>query len=189
MAAAWPLLDSHCKNLFCVEGGVAFLSMGEWFAIQVMPRSEQKVVQYLEYKGYETLLPTYKCKRKWADRIKLIELPLFPDYIFFRALTTNSGMVLTIPGTVRLLGMGGRPSVIPAEEIESLRKINTSRVPAAPCRYITIGQKVCISVGPLAGIVGLLSEVKNSRRLIVTVELIMRSISVDVGVSEVTLAP
>jgi len=167
---------------------VALLSMGEWFAIQVMPRSEQKVVQHLEYKGYETLLPTYKCKRKWADRTKFIELPLFPDYIFFRALTTNSGMVLTIPGTVRLVGMGGRPSVIPAEEIESLRKINTSGVPAAPSRYVSIGQKVCISAGPLAGIVGLLSEVKNSRRLIVTVEMIMRSISVDVGVSEVTLA-
>jgi len=167
---------------------VALLSIGEWFAIQVMPRSEQKIVQHLEYKGYETLLPTYKCKRKWADRIKFIELPLFPSYIFFRALTASSGMVLTIPGTVRLVGMGGRPSVISTEEIESLRKINTSHVPAAPCPYNIIGQKVRIAVGPLAGIVGLLSEVKNSRRLIVTVELIMRSISVDIGVSEITLA-
>ena len=167
---------------------MALLSMGEWFAIQVMPRSEQIVMQHLEYKGYETLLPTYQCKRKWADRIKFIEMPLFPSYIFFRALSTNSGMVLTIPGTIRLVGMGGRPSVIPAEEIESLRKINASRAPAAPCRYVTIGQKVRIAVGPLAGIVGLLSEVKNSRRLIVTVELIMRSISIDVGMSEVTLS-
>jgi transcription antitermination factor NusG len=159
-----------------------------WFAIQVAPRSEQKVAQHLDYKGYETLLPTYRSKRKWKDRTKLLELPLFPSYVFCRALPESTGMVLSTPGTLRVVGIGGRPSVIPDNEIEAIQRISSSGVPAAPHPCMCAGQKVRIAYGPLTGVVGVLSQIRNDFRLIVTVELIMSSIAVEISASDVTLA-
>jgi len=159
-----------------------------WFAVQVAPRAEYKVVQHLDYKGYETFLPTYRSKRRWKDRAKVLELPLFPSYVFCRALPESTGMVLTIPGTIRLVGMAGKPSVILDHEIEAIQRISSSGMAAAPYPYMCAGQKVRITAGPLAGIIGVLSQVESNYRLIVTVELIMRSISVELGVSDVTLA-
>jgi transcriptional antiterminator NusG len=159
-----------------------------WFAIQVAPRSEHRVVQHLEYKGYETFLPTYRSKRSWKDRTKFLELPLFPGYVFCRALPESTGMVLTIPGAVKFVGIAGNPSVIPDHEIEAIQRIGLSGTPTVPHPYMCAGQRVRIAAGALAGIVGVLSRIKNNLRLIVTVELIMRSISIELGVSDVTLA-
>ncbi|HEY2499107.1 MAG TPA: UpxY family transcription antiterminator [Candidatus Angelobacter sp.] len=164
-------------------------SVKGWFAVQVAPRSEQRVVQHLEYKGYETLVPTYESKRKWRDRTKVLHLPLFPSYVFCRALPGNTGMVLTIPGTVRMVGIGGKPSVIPDHEIEAIQKIGSSGMAAAPYPYLCVGEKVRIAAGPLAGVMGVLSQIRSNFRLIVSVESIMRSISVEIGISDVTPVP
>ena len=84
--------------------------------------------------------------------------------------------------------MGGKPSMIPDHEIEAIQKINASGMEAVPFPYLCAGQKVRIAAGPLSGIMGILSQIKNDHRLIITIELIMRSISVEVGISDVTLA-
>lgn len=191
MVAACPIsiLDvgqNHHESF--LRENVAVWSVKGWFAVQVAPRSEQRVVQHLGYKGYETFLPTYLSKRRWKDRAKVLELPLFPSYVFCRALPGSSGMVLTIPGTIRVVGIGGKPSVIPDHEIEAIQRINSSGIRTVPHPYLCAGQKVRIASGPLSGIVGVLSHIKNDCLLIVTVEMIMRSISVELDIADVTLA-
>jgi transcription antitermination factor NusG len=192
MVAACPIsalnIGQIIKQAFSGRD-VAMWTVKGWFAVQVAPRSEQRVVQHLEYKGYEAFLPTYRSKRRWKDRIKVLELPLFPNYVFCRTLSGSTGMVLTIPGAIRMVGIAGRPSVIPDDEIEAIQRISSSGRPAAPHPYICAGKKVLIAAGPLAGIVGILSQIRNDFRLLVTVELLMRSISVELGISDVILAP
>lgn len=163
-------------------------TLSGWFAIQVASRLERSVLEHLEYKGYQTYLPTYRSKRKWSDRIKVLELPLFPNYVFCRAEPSSSGLVLTIPGTIRLVGSNGRPSTIPDDEIEVIRRICASGRPAIPVLYMYTGQKVRIAAGPLAGIVGTLSRIRNDHRLIITLQPIMRSIAVEVGISDIVMA-
>jgi transcription antitermination factor NusG len=159
-----------------------------WFAIQVASRLEHSVLQHLDYKGYQTYLPTCQSKRKWSDRIKVLELPLFPNYVFCRSVAASAGLVLTIPGTIRLVGSNGRPSTIPDDEIEAIRRICASSRPAIPVPYMHAGQKVRIAAGPLAGIVGTLSRIRNDHRLIITLQPIMRSIAVEVGISDIVMA-
>jgi transcription antitermination factor NusG len=151
-----------------------------WFAVQVLPRHEGRVASLLNYKGYQQFLPTYQSCRKWSDRNKTLELPLFPGYVFCRILQeVASGLVLTTPGVVRLVGFGGRPYPIADHEIDVIRRAVLSPE-VMPVPYLKIGRKVQICNGPLLGLTGILTHVKNRHRLVVSVDLIMNSISIDV---------
>lgn len=190
MAAACSESSRDChygQSSSCLELKIV-RSIAGWFAIQVASRSERRVLQHLEYKGYEAYLPTYRSKRRWSDRIKALELPLFPNYVFCRAGAFSTGLVLTIPGTIRLVGVNAQPSIIPDHEIEAINRICASGIPAFPIPYLYTGQKVRIAAGPLAGIVGTLSQIRNDRRLIVTIQTIMRSIAVEVGILDIAMA-
>jgi transcription antitermination factor NusG len=153
-----------------------------WFAIQVRPRHEFLAACILRNKGFEDFLPTYKSKRKWSDRQKEIEVPLFPGYIFCRLNSQISAPILTTPGVIRIVGIN---SAIPDSEIEAIQAIVSLRIPVSPCSYLKVGTRVQVIAGPLAGIEGVLLSYRNQYRLILSVALVQQSISIEVQQSDV----
>jgi transcription antitermination factor NusG len=158
-----------------------------WFALQVAPHHEKKVATILEYKGLEQFFPTYKSKRQWSDRTKVVIQPLFPGYVFCRSQGSKMAPILATPGVNRIVSFGGKPCPVADEDIAALQRIVSVGVDPRPFPYLTTGQRVrIIQEGPLFGIVGVLTKVKNRTRLVVSVDLITKSISVDVDQRDVT---
>jgi transcription antitermination factor NusG len=150
-----------------------------WFVLQVVPKMEIHVAAALRGKGYEEFLPMYKQRRRWSDRVKVVDLPLFPGYVFCRFIRDSDALVVTTPGVRRILGFGARPQAVGDDEMESLRKVVGSRMDILPCPF-HMGQKVRIEDGPLMGVVGTLIRTKNRQRFVVSIEILMRSVAVDV---------
>jgi transcription antitermination factor NusG len=156
-----------------------------WFALQVIPRHERKVDAILQYQNYGHFLPMCRARRNWSDRIKIIEQPLFPGYVFVRSRSSNRGKICGIPGVVRIVSFGGRPCSVPDSQIEVLQRIGDAMRYICPAPYLAVGQKVQIVTGPLVGIIGIIGQLKKRGRLIVSVDLIMKSVAVEIDESEV----
>lgn len=150
-----------------------------WYAIQVKYQMEKIVASMLEGKGYEKFLPMYTVRKRWSDRIQSVELPLFPGYIFCRMGETARGMIKSTPGIIQIVAFGGRPYPISDLDIDAMRRISLLGSPH-PTSYCTIGQRVRIEHGPLSGITGILKQVRNGHILIVSVDMITKSVSISV---------
>jgi transcription antitermination factor NusG len=156
-----------------------------WFAVQVTPRHEKKIDVILGLRFHEHFLPTYQTKRKWSDRVKVIEAPLFPGYVFVRITRSLVGAVLALPGVIRIVNVGGKPCPVPEEEIEALQLVCRAKRNVCAFSHLNTGQKVRVTAGPLCGVTGIIMNWKKRDRLIINVELIMKSVSVEVDRSEV----
>src|SRR6185436_19047058 len=131
-------------------------------------------------KGYEVFLPLYRDRRRWSDRVKELELPLFPGYLFCRFDVTKRLPILTTPGIVQVVGLGKTPLPIEEKEIAAIQSIVISRLNAQPWPYLKVGQKVRIEQGRLTGLEGILIALKKTHRLVVSVSLLQRSVAVEV---------
>lgn len=151
-----------------------------WFAVRVRSNFERVTVAHLRERGYEQFAPSYRSERQWSDRKKEIDRFLFPGYVFCRFDPHNRLPVLTAPGVVELLGCGKVPVPIPDQEIGRVRRMVESGLLVTPTPYLEVGQTVLIERGPLAGMEGILAEVKGRFRLIVSINLLKRSISAEV---------
>ncbi|PYV37355.1 MAG: NusG-like protein [Acidobacteria bacterium] len=151
-----------------------------WFALQVKGRQEKNVADLLDYKGYERFLPLYKCRRPWSDRIKELELPLFPGYLFCRLDLNVRLPILKTPGVLHIVGIGKRPIPVEEGEIAAIQSIMNSRLPALPWPFTQVGQIVRIDHGPLSGLDGIVVKFKSQHRLIVSVTLLQRSVAVEI---------
>jgi transcription antitermination factor NusG len=151
-----------------------------WFALRVRSNCENVAAFHLRDRGFEEFSPTYRTERQWSDRKKQIDLPLFPGYVFCRLNPDDRLPVLTVPGTVGLVGFGKGPAVIPDHEIESIRKMIGSGLLVAPWPFLSVGQNVLIERGPLAGVEGILQEIKKTFRLVVSIGLLQRSVSAEI---------
>lgn len=151
-----------------------------WFALQVKPNAEWSVSAALRAKGYEEFLPAYRTRRRWSDRWKELELPLFAGYIFCRFDPQNRLPILVTPGVTSIVGRGKVPQAVEDHEIDDLRAVVRSGLSARPWPYLKIGERVRIQDGPLRGMEGLLLNIKPNRRLVLSVELLQRSIAVEV---------
>ncbi len=159
-----------------------------WFAVQVRPQHEMTVASILKHKGYQQLVPTYVSQRKWVDRVKLIERPLFTGYVFCRTTETSMGLVIATPGVVRIVGFNRKPVPIPEEEILAIYRVMQSGAKVYPCELrLRVGQKVQVNSGPLAGITGTLVQVKNRRQLVISVDVTMKAVSLDIDAFEVRM--
>lgn len=151
-----------------------------WFAIQVKPRYEHLCAQILRNKGYEDFLPL--CRQTSLTKTFFAAAdsqPLFPGYVFCRFTRTASGLILTTPGVIRVLGCGGVPSSID-NEIATLKLLIHSGHPVYPWHHPPIGQRVRLMAGPLRGTEGVVIKVKGLHRLVLTVDLLQRSAAVEV---------
>lgn len=154
-----------------------------WFAVQTRPRFEKKVALELQEKGIHCFVPLQAVKRQWSDRKQLVSLPLFPGYTFVCiAVNQNSQVaVLRTNGVVRLVGSRGVGTPIPDQEIESVQSLIKLNVPFEPYPYLKVGQSVRIRGGALDGIRGILTGINGDQSLIISVELIQRSIAMRVA--------
>jgi transcription antitermination factor NusG len=135
----------------------------------------------LRGKGYEEFLPLYRSRRRWSDRVKELDLPLFPGYLFCRFDVHDRLLpILTTPGVISIVGAGKTPIAVPDEEIATVQAILRSGLPSRPWPCLTAGSKVLIERGPLAGIEGIALRVDKTFRLVVSVLLLQRSVAVEI---------
>jgi transcription antitermination factor NusG len=151
-----------------------------WYAIRVKSNRESVVATALRGKGFDQFLPTYVARRQWSDRVMETEVPLFKGYVFGHLDIEKKLRVLTIPGVIELVGVGKAPQPVEDSEIEALQIIARNGLPAAPWPFLRAGQRVRIERGPLKDVEGILIEVKNRFRLVVSVSLLQRSVAVEV---------
>jgi transcription antitermination factor NusG len=163
------------------------MSEGLWYALKVRSRCEGMVAGVLANKGYAPFLPTYQSKRRWSDRIRTLELPLFPGYLFCEFDVNNRLPILTTPGVHSIVGIGKSPEPVAHEEIDAIRQVVMAGLVYSPHPFVKAGQFVRIERGSLMGLVGLVTEVRNELRLILSVNLLMRSVSVEIDRSWVEL--
>src|SRR6267142_1269264 len=138
-----------------------------WFAVRVRSNYERVTTIHLRERGYEEFAPFYQTERRWSDRRKRLDQFLFPGYVFCRLDVEHRLPVLTAPGVVALVGSGKTPSPIPDLEIENIRSMVQSGLLVAPWPFLQVGQEVIIEHGPLAGVEGILQQVKGKFRLVV----------------------
>jgi transcription antitermination factor NusG len=151
-----------------------------WFALQVRARHEKNVAEMLRGKGYDPFLPLYKCRRQWSDRNKIMELPLFPGYLFCQFDVHNRLRILTTPGVILVLGIAKTPVPIDNAEIDAVRTIVGSGLQSQPWPFLKIGTRVRIEKGSLCGLEGILMGRRGRHRLIVSVTLLQRSVAVEI---------
>ena len=154
-----------------------------WYALQVRSRKEGYVASQIEGQGFECLLPTYKSVRKWSDRVKEVEQPLFPGYLFCRFDFQNRRPVVTTPGVLQIVGYGRTAISVSDEEIQLLQLAVSSGMPKQPWPYLEVGQRVRVNYGTLSGLEGILVNVKGHHRVILSVTLLQRSVAMEVETS------
>ena len=156
------------------------LETSSWFAIETRPRCEKLVGNILENKGYELFLPLYKSRRRWSDRIKELDLPLFPGYLFCRLSPQQRTLpLLTTPWVRQIVGIGRTPVPIPDQEIAAVQAILKSGLLARPWPFLKVGQCIRINYGPLEGREGILIATRKQFRFVVSVEMLQRSVAVE----------
>ena len=151
-----------------------------WYALTVKSQHEKAVDEQLQAKALESYLPLYRARRRWSDRIKTIDLPLFSRYVFCRFDFEDRLKVLSISSIVSVVGFGGKPCPIPDHEIEIIQAVVGSGLPISPWPFLRIGQRVRICQGALEGLEGILAREKSGYRVIVNVELLNRAVAVEI---------
>lgn len=154
--------------------------MTPWYAIRTKAKHEAVAARFAEARGVGIYLPVYLARRQWSDRVKVIEMPLFSGYFFARVEREERVKVLEAPGVVGIVGFAGEPTPIPDIEIENVQKLMKSGLPASPCPYVKVGDKVRIRSGPLVGMEGTLQKIKNRWRFVLTVDLLQKGVAVEV---------
>jgi len=161
-----------------VDGGS--LAKQAWYALQVRSRKENYVASQIMRQGYECFLPTYKCIRNWSDRRKEVEQPLFPGYLFCRFDFQQRRPVILTPGVLQIIGIGRTPVPVSEDEIRALQLAVSSEIPKQPWPYLEVGQRVRVNYGTLAGLEGILVNLKGNHRVVLSVTLLQRSVAMEV---------
>ena len=156
-----------------------------WYAAYTCANHEKRVAAELEARGVEHFLPLYSSMRRWKDRRVRLELPLFPGYVFVRTDLCDRLRVVQIPSLVRLVGFSGQPTALPDAEMEIMRSGFSRSLLAEPHPFLTAGRRVQIVGGPFAGLEGVLKRKQSNLRVVVSLDLIQRSVAVDVDAADV----
>lgn len=157
-----------------------------WFALTVKHQHERRVEGVLSAHGMQTFLPVFRSRLSWSDRIKEREAPLFPGYVFSRFSLPERVSVLNTPGVARIVGFGGKPVPLEDAEVGNIRTAIQSKLTLGPWPYLQAGDRVRIERGPLRGVEGILLREKTGFRLVLGVEILQRSVAVEVDPELVT---
>lgn len=157
-----------------------------WYAVFTRSRHEQRVFERLASTETEVFLPMMESVRKWSDRRKRIQLPLFPGYLFAKIIWNPDSRltVLKDPGVVRIVSDYENPAPIPEEQILAIQRLITYDIPLDPCPHIRVGQRVEIRRGSLKGLQGILLRKKGEYRFVISVDLIQKSVSVEINAED-----
>lgn len=152
-----------------------------WYGVRTRSNCEKVAATALESKTYETYMPTYRARRQWSDRTVEIDRPLFPGYVFCRLDPSERLLpVLTSPGVVSLIGFGNEPVPIPETEIEAVKRMLEVGQGAEPYPFVREGQRIRITRGSLRGLEGILLKKRSQWRMVISVTLLQRSISIEI---------
>jgi transcription antitermination factor NusG len=158
---------------------------GHWYALYTCPRHEKRVAEQIEQRSISCFLPVYRSVRRWKDRRKELELALFPGYVFVRIDLKDRLRVLQLTSVVRFVSFNGQPVPLPEGEVESLMNGLSSGICAEPHPYLRVGRRVRVRNGPMAGMQGILVRRKDRFRVVLSLDLIMRSVAVEVDESDI----
>jgi transcription antitermination factor NusG len=156
-----------------------------WYAISVRSRYEKLVAQHLEQRGVNCFLPVYRSVRRWKDRRKILDMALFPGYVFVNMDGRDRLDVLTAPGVLRFVTFQGQLTAVPDGEIRALQSTVSAGLKARPHPYLLDGRKVRVTSGPLAGVEGIIVRLKERFRLVLSIELLMRSVMIELDEGDV----
>jgi len=152
-----------------------------WYGVRVRPKSEARASCELSARGLEAFLPTRRLRRRWSDRMKTLDVPVFPGYLFCRFDAGERTRVLDAPAVIQVLGVGGTPTPVSETEIQAIQTMVTSRLLLTPWPYLRSGQRVRIDHGPLAGVDGIVAKAEDGKpRVVVSVTLLQRSVAAEV---------
>jgi transcription antitermination factor NusG len=156
-----------------------------WYAGYTASRHEKRVAEHFAQRGVEHFLPLYETIHRWNNGRHRVQLPLFPGYIFVRIALLDRLRVIEVPGFVRLVGFNGLPYPLPEADINRMKEALNKGVLAEPYPYLTAGTRVEIRNGPMQGMTGILLRRQNKCRVVISVDLIMRSMAVQVEAGDV----
>ena len=151
----------------------------KWYALAVGYQHEQQTERVLRSKGLETLVPLYRSQRQWSDRVKEIQLPVFAGYVLCHFPLRERLRVTETPGVGKIVGFGGTPAALEDSEIAAIQRVVASNRPWAPWPYLKAGDRVRVERGPMRGLEGTLLRTKDALRLVIGVELLQRSLAVE----------
>ena len=156
-----------------------------WYAAYTFAHHEKRVTRQLEEHRIQAFLPTYQSVRRWKDRRKVLELPLFPSYVFVQMNAKNRLDVLRLPGVLGVVSFQGKPAPVASAEIENLRHGLVDRTTIHPHPYLKAGRMVKIRSGSMAGLEGVVVRKRGSIRLVLSISLLQRSVSVDIDEADI----
>lgn len=169
--------------------GAAVPSLTEslpWFAIVSKPQHERAVHDALLQKNMDSFLPTYWAARRWSDRVKRLHVPLFAGYVFCRFEYAKRVPVLRTPGVRSIVCFGSEIVSIPDGDIDRIKLMVASGCCLEPWPFLNAGQRVRVHDGPLIGLEGLLTEFRGTCRVVVSLELLQRSVAVQFSRDQIT---
>jgi transcription antitermination factor NusG len=155
-----------------------------WYAVYTSANHEKRVAQQLAQRSVEHLLPLYESLRRWKDRRVRLQMPLFPGYIFVRLALCDRLQLLQIPSVARLVSFNGHPAALPEEDIQVIQNCLGRGHQVEPHPYLQAGRRVRVKSGPFQGLEGIILRRRNMRRLVLSFELILRSVAVEVDVAD-----
>jgi transcription antitermination factor NusG len=156
-----------------------------WYAVYTSANHEKRVAEQMAQRSLEHFLPHYASVRRWKDRRVRLDLPLFPGYVFVRLALRDRLQVLKIPSVVCLVSFGGQPAALPDETVVHLRDGLSGNLRIEPHPYLSCGRRVRILRGALAGAEGILLRKKGRLRVVMSIELIARSVAVEVDLADI----
>ena len=175
------MLESNIPNIEAAE------AQFPWFALQVRTGHEAGIAEFLRGRSYEPFFPVCRSRKVWSDRIKVVDAPLFPGYMFCRVNIEDRMPILTAPGVIRIVGYNRVPIPVDEAEIKSLQTLVTSGLRHQPWPFLHIGEMFQIESGPFQGLLGILVEVRGAHRLVLSVTLLQRSVAVEIDAAFVKL--
>lgn len=159
-----------------------------WVVLQVRTGREIVIGCSLTQRGYEQFVPCYARRQRWSDRIKSIQTPLFPGYVFLRFDAHNHWPVVTIPGVIRFVGIGHEPVPVEDSEVDAIRQVSNGSFTFGPCQFLKVGETIEIREGPLSGLFGIVMRLKGKCRLVLSVNVLQKSMFVEIDGSLVARA-
>jgi transcription antitermination factor NusG len=182
-------MQVHLESLSQLPPLGCALEESLWFAVHTMARHEKRVAAQFEEKRVSTFLPLLRQSRRWSDRRVIVELPMFSCYAFVRIVPTVEERlkVLRTRGVLGIVGSEGQGSPIPEDQIESIRIATSKNISCFPHVFINVGRRVRIRGGALEGVEGILVQHGKDQSLVVSVELLQRSVAIRVAGYDIDL--
>jgi transcription antitermination factor NusG len=182
--ASCTKISERITNLADYPGIETNLFEPLWYAAYTKANHEKRVIQQLDKRSVEHFLPLYESARRWKDRRVRLQMPLFPGYVFVKLALRDRLQLLQIPGVVQLVSFNGRPAPLPQEDVQAIRNCLDRGHVVEPHPYLRIGRRVQVMSGPLQGLQGIILRRKNKTSFVLSFELIMRSVAVQIDETE-----